>query len=107
VSPNVVIGLVKPVPAGAAHVPSALKKFVVPPPDAGAKPFNVDEKTFNIAVACVTLKSSTLPVAAVVRPLNVAVATCANMAFVTTLFAIVVAMDVVPDPVTLPVNVIV
>jgi hypothetical protein len=28
------------------------------------------------------------------------------MAFVTTLFAIVVEIDVVPDPVTLPVNVI-
>jgi hypothetical protein len=106
VSPNVVIGFVNPVPAGAAHVPSALKKFVVPPPDAGAKPFNVVVKTFNIAVAWVTLKSSTLPVAAVVRPLNVAVATWANLALVTTLFAIVVEIDVVPDPVTLPVNVI-
>lgn len=101
------MGLVNPVPVGAAQVPSARKKFVVPPPDAGANPFNADVNVFNIAVACVTLKSSTFPVAAVVRPLNVAVATCANMAFVTTLFAMVVAMDVDPDPVTLPVNVIV
>lgn len=107
VSPNVVIGLVKPVPDGAAHVPSARKKLVVPPPDAGAKPFNADVNVSNNAVACVAVRSSTLPVAAVVRPLNVAVATCANMALVTTLFAIVVAMDVVPDPVTFPVNVIV
>lgn len=106
-SPNVVIGFVNPVPAGAAQVPSARKKFVVPPPDAGAKPFNAVVNVFNIAVACVAVKSSTFPVAAVVRPLNVAVATCANMALVTTLVPMVVAMDVVPDPVTLPVNVIV
>jgi hypothetical protein len=59
---------VNPVPAGAAHVPSALKKFVVPPPDAGAKPFNVVVNVSNNAVACVAVKFSTLPVAAVVRP---------------------------------------
>lgn len=107
VSPRVVMGLVNPVPDGAAQVPSARRKFVVPPPDAGANPFNVVVNVSNNAVAWVAVKSSTLPVAAVVLPLNVAVATWDNIAFVTTLFAMVVVMDVVPDPVTFPDKVIV
>ena len=36
-----------PPPVGAAQVPSALKKFVVPPPDAGTNPFRVELKTSN------------------------------------------------------------
>lgn len=96
-----------PDPAGAAHVPSALKKFVVPPPDAGTTPFNVDEKTSNNVVACVPVKFSTLPVAAVTRPKNDAVAIVCIFANVTTLFAMVVVIAVAPDPVTSPDNVIV
>ena len=31
-----------PPPAGAAQVPSALRKFVVPPPEEGVRPFKLD-----------------------------------------------------------------
>jgi hypothetical protein len=96
-----------PDPDGAAHVPSARKKFVVPPPDAGTKPFNADVNVFNNVVACVPVNVSTLPVAAVTLPKNEPVATCANIALVTTLFAMVVVIAVAPDPVTSPDNVIV
>ena len=96
-----------PDPDGAAHVPSARKKFVVPPPDAGTNPFNAVVNVFNSVVAWVPVNVSTLPVAAVTRPKNEPVATCANIALVTTLFAMVVVIAVVPDPVTLPDNVIV
>jgi hypothetical protein len=96
-----------PDPDGAAHVPSARKKFVVPPPDAGTNPFNADVNVFNSVVACVPVNVSTLPVAAVTRPKNEPVATCANIAFVTTLLAMVVVIAVAPDPVTSPDNVIV
>jgi hypothetical protein len=40
---NVIEFVVVP-PGGAAHVPSALKKLVVPPPEAGASPFNAEVK---------------------------------------------------------------
>ena len=86
-----------PLPAGAAHVPSARKYVVVPPPLAGANPFSVLLNVFNSAVACVAVKSSGAPVPAVVRPLNVAVDTLANLALVTTPLSMV---QVVPDPET-------
>ena len=46
-----------PVPEGAAHVPSALKKFEVPPPEAGVRPCNDDVNRFNIAVTCVSVRA--------------------------------------------------
>jgi hypothetical protein len=57
-----------PDPDGAAHVPSARKKFVVPPPDAGTNPFNADVNVFNSVVACVPVKFSMSPVPDVTRP---------------------------------------
>jgi len=41
---------VPPEPLGAAHVPSARKKLVVPPPDDGARPFKLDVNTGRIAL---------------------------------------------------------
>jgi len=58
-------------------------------------------------VACVPVKSSGSPVAAVTRPLMVAVATCANLVLSTASAAIVAANDPVPEPVTSPVSVMV
>jgi hypothetical protein len=40
---------------GAAHVPSALRKFVVPPPDKGTRPASVAVKSGNVASAPVLL----------------------------------------------------
>jgi hypothetical protein len=42
--------VVPPLPAGATHVPSALKKAVVPPPEAGASPFKAEPKVLSISV---------------------------------------------------------
>jgi hypothetical protein len=44
-------------PGGAAHVPSALKKFTEPPPLKGARPFKVEVKTGRIALTCATVRS--------------------------------------------------
>ena len=86
-----------PPPAGAAHVPSARRKFVVPPPEAGTTPLSDEVNVSSKAVACVAVKSSTLPVPAVVLPLKVAVATVASFAFVTVLGSIV---QTEPEPET-------
>jgi hypothetical protein len=79
---------VPPVPDGAAHVPSALKKFVEPPPEAGAKPLRDEVKTGRIALTCATVKSIGFAVEPVLLPLIVNVAICAALALVTALFAI-------------------
>jgi hypothetical protein len=95
-----------PPPPGVVQVPSARRKLVVPPPDAGARPLRVLENTSNRAVAWVALRSSTFPVAAVVLPLNVAVATWASMALVTLLAPMAVVIAVVPVPEISPERVI-
>jgi hypothetical protein len=42
-------------PDGTAHVPSALRKFVVPPPDEGAKPCSELENGLRNAVRVVAV----------------------------------------------------
>src|SRR5262245_22062423 len=77
---------------GTAQVASALKKFVVPPPLAGASPLSVLVNTSSSVVACVPVRSCGSPVPAATRPRIVAVATSASLALVTALLAIVVAL---------------
>jgi hypothetical protein len=45
-----------PVPA-TAQVPSALKKFTVPPPENGTRPFKVEVNTGRIAFTCATVRA--------------------------------------------------
>src|SRR5690242_2009650 len=87
---------------GVVHVPSARRKFVVPPPEAGANPFAPEVTTSSSAVAWVPVRDSTSPVPAVVRPRNLAVDTCASMGRVTLLAPMAVVIAVVPDPDTSP-----
>ena len=87
-----------PPPAGAAHVPSLLKKSVVLlVPGAGTNPFSVVVKVFSSAVNCVAVRSVALAVAAVLLPLNVCAAICASIGFVTLLAPMEVAT--LPDAV--------
>lgn len=96
-----------PIPPGSAHVPSALKKLEVPPPEAGARPFKVFVKTGRIALTCATVKSAALAVPPVLLPLMVKVAIWASLEFDTTFGCIVVAKLPVPDPDTSLVKVMV
>ena len=57
---KVAVPIATPAPEGACHVPSALRKFAVPPPDAGTAPCALEVK-----IAGVTQESS--PVAAFVH----------------------------------------
>jgi len=68
-------------PGGAAQVPSALRKFVVPPPDEGANPLRDDVNAGRIALTCATVKSKGLAVPPVLLPLIVNVGICARNLF--------------------------
>src|SRR5713226_7418387 len=46
----VVVPTVRPPEGGAANVPSARRKFVVPPPEAGTQPISVDVKILHSVV---------------------------------------------------------
>jgi len=94
-------------PPAAAHVPSARRKLVVPPPDSGTRPLSSDVNTGRIAFTCATVRSEAFAVPPVLLPLIVRVAICAAFALVTALLAIVVANEPVPEPVTSDVSVIV
>jgi hypothetical protein len=60
-------------PVGAAHVASERRKFVVPPPDAGAIPCRLLVNRFNAAVACVGVSTPSVPTppAVVTKPFDV------------------------------------
>ena len=66
--------------AGAAQVASARRKFVVPPPLAGASPFSVLVTTSSNAVACVPVKSIGAAALPVLFPLRVLAAIGARRA---------------------------
>ena len=57
-----------PPPGGVAHVPSALRKPVVFPRVAGTSPLFVLENKSSKVVACVPVRVSTFPFAAVTLP---------------------------------------
>src|SRR5277367_5194315 len=84
-------------PGGTAHVPSALRKLVVPPPDNGAKPFKVLVNIGSMAFTCATVRSAALAVPPVLLPLIVRVAICARLELVTVFVAIVAATDWLPE----------
>src|SRR3990167_6400616 len=72
-------------PPGTAQVPSALKKLVVPPPLAGASPFNAEVNTSSKVVACVPVSSSVSPLAPEILPRKrSSLATFCIFAYVTT-----------------------
>src|SRR5262252_10816424 len=60
-----------PPPAGALHVPSALRKLVVPPPLLGTRPCSVELKRLRSAVSCVLVTSIGGAALAVLFPLYV------------------------------------
>ena len=98
---------VPPPLGGAAHVPSALRKFVVPPPDAGASPLSVELNTSSIAVTLVPLSAIGVAADPVLLPIIEFAERFAILAKVTEPADIDAANDPVPDPVTSPVSVIV
>ena len=69
-------------PAGTAQVPSARRKLVVPPPDAGARPFAEDVKLFRSAVACVPVMAIGVAAAPVLLPIKLLAARLAIRASV-------------------------
>jgi hypothetical protein len=60
-----------PVPVGAAQVPSARRKLVVPPAEAGTKPCSDEVKRFSIAVTWAAVRSDGLAEPPVLLPLRV------------------------------------
>ena len=78
-----------PLPAGEAQVPSARKKFVVPPPLAGARPLSAEVNASSIDVASACVISVTGPMPLDGRPLNVNAPVFASFAFVTAELSIV------------------
>jgi hypothetical protein len=59
---TVVVADARPVAGGGgAQVPSARKRFVVPPPDAGTAPDSADVKTLTSAVNCVLVRPPNAP----------------------------------------------
>jgi hypothetical protein len=70
-----------PVPEGAAQVPSARRKFVVPPPDAGTRPWRTEVKVFSIPVTVATERSEGVAEPPVLLPFSVCVAIAARLAF--------------------------
>lgn len=84
-----------PVPdGGAAHVPSALKKLDVPPPEAGAIPCKEDVNWLRSAVSWVAVISAGFAVVPVLFPLYVWAAMVAILALVTALELMAVAVCV-------------
>ena len=69
-------------PAGTAHVPSALRKLVVPPPDRGTKPFSVEVKLSRSAVACVPVMAMGTAAEPVLLPMKLLAARLAMRASV-------------------------
>jgi hypothetical protein len=72
-----------PVPGGVAHVPSARKNVVVPPPDAGVKPCKLELNKLSIAVTCVAVSAVGVADPAVLLPRIVSAAIVGNCANVT------------------------
>ena len=91
-------------PPAAAQVPSALRKFVVPPPEAGTTPCRVELKTFKNAVTCVAVNAMGVAGDPVLLPMIEFAAKFAICAKPTAPFAIVAVAA--PDPlvVTCPVR---